>query len=56
MADRKFFERFPQFKYIVVDEGHRLKNTNCKLIRELRCVPAANKLLLTGAPPWTLGH
>ena len=37
-----------QWKYLVVDEGHRLKNHNCKLIRELRQLQVENKLLLTG--------
>ena len=49
IADRKFLQRF-KWKYIVVDEGHRLKNFNCRLIRELRQIPAENKLLLTGTP------
>ena len=31
-------------------QGHRLKNMNCKLIRELRTLHAENKLLLTGTP------
>jgi ATP-dependent DNA helicase len=38
------------WKYIVVDEGHRLKNLNCRLIRELKCYQSANRLLLTGTP------
>lgn len=29
-------------------QGHRLKNMNCKLIRELKTLPVENKLLLTG--------
>ncbi len=37
-----------RYKYLVVDEGHRLKNFNCRLIRELRTLPAENRLLLTG--------
>ena len=49
IADVKFLQRY-NWKYIVVDEGHRLKNFNCKLLRELRTIPTANKLLLTGAP------
>jgi ATP-dependent DNA helicase len=32
----------------VVDEGHRLKNFNCKLIRELKTLQTENRLLLTG--------
>lgn len=47
LADSKFFQRH-LFKYIVVDEGHRLKNFNCKLIRELKAIPTNNRLLLTG--------
>lgn len=33
---------------MVVDEAHRLKNFDCRLIRELRKVDAANRLLITG--------
>lgn len=36
-------------RYVVVDEGHRLKNSKCKLITLLRTIPASQKLLLTGA-------
>ena len=32
------------------DEGHRLKNLNCKLIKELKQYPSANRLLITGTP------
>jgi len=49
IADRKFLQRY-DWKYIIVDEGHRLKNFNCRLIRELRQLPVGNKLLLTGTP------
>jgi hypothetical protein len=47
MADIKALARY-RWKYIVVDEGHRLKNFNCKLIRDLKTLPTDNKLLLTG--------
>jgi ATP-dependent DNA helicase len=47
MADIKALARY-NWKYVVVDEGHRLKNFECKLIRDLRMLPADNKLLLTG--------
>src|SRR5436190_19330193 len=30
--------------------GHRIKNLNCKLIRELKSYDSANRLLLTGTP------
>jgi hypothetical protein len=47
LADVKFLAHY-KWKYVVVDEGHRLKNMNCRLLRELRTIPSANKLLLTG--------
>lgn len=49
IADSKFLSKY-KFKYIVVDEGHRLKNFDCRLIRELKTIPAENKLLLSGTP------
>uniref|UniRef100_A0A061RSK4 Atp-dependent dna helicase ddm1-like n=1 Tax=Tetraselmis sp. GSL018 TaxID=582737 RepID=A0A061RSK4_9CHLO len=49
IRDVKHLQKY-QWKYVVVDEGHRLKNFDCKLLRELRQIPAANKLLLTGTP------
>ena len=53
IADSKHLARY-QWNYIVVDEGHRLKNFNCKLLRELRTIPTNNKLLLSGASPTCL--
>ncbi|KAJ1490316.1 SNF2 family N-terminal domain-containing protein, partial [Baffinella frigidus] len=38
------------WKYIVVDEGHRLKNKDCRLLRELKTLTADNRLLLSGTP------
>ncbi|XP_019221890.1 lymphoid-specific helicase isoform X3 [Oreochromis niloticus] len=49
MIDRKLLQRF-QWKYLIVDEGHRIKNLNCRLVRELKMLPTDNKLLLTGTP------
>jgi len=49
IADSKHLARY-HWNYIVVDEGHRLKNFNCKLLRELRTIPTNNKLLLSGMP------
>ncbi|KAM0915050.1 hypothetical protein ACQ4PT_011086 [Festuca glaucescens] len=49
MYDAKYLASY-EWKYVVVDEGHRLKNTNCKLLRELKRIPMENKLLLTGTP------
>lgn len=49
MADACLF-RSLSWKFIIVDEGHRLKNLNCKLIRVLKGLASANRLLLTGTP------
>jgi ATP-dependent DNA helicase len=64
MNDRQFLSGF-LWKYIVVDEGHRLKNLDCRwviyhhqvshkltirLIRELKTYTSANRLILTGTP------
>ncbi|KAL0964383.1 hypothetical protein UPYG_G00323070 [Umbra pygmaea] len=49
MIDRKLLQRF-QWKYLILDEGHRIKNLNCRLVRELKLLPTDNKLLLTGTP------
>jgi len=47
--DRAAF-RNVSWRYIVVDEGHRLKNHNCKLVKELKMYLSVNRLLLTGTP------
>ncbi|KAK7523297.1 SNF2 family N-terminal domain-containing protein [Phyllosticta citriasiana] len=49
MNDRKFLANFG-WKFIIVDEGHRIKNLDCKLIRELQSYQSANRLLITGTP------
>ncbi|KAL5342379.1 SNF2 family N-terminal domain-containing protein [Aspergillus crustosus] len=49
MNDRKYLAQY-QWRYIIVDEGHRLKNMNCKLIKELLSYNSANRLLITGTP------
>lgn len=39
------------WKYMVIDEGHRLKNMNCRLIHELKhSFKTENRLLMTGTP------
>ncbi|KAK4368037.1 hypothetical protein RND71_011829 [Anisodus tanguticus] len=50
MIDARKFLRHYNWKYLVVDEGHRLKNSKCKLFKELKLLPIENKLLLTGTP------
>ncbi|XP_012561048.2 lymphocyte-specific helicase isoform X2 [Hydra vulgaris] len=51
MRDRQAFTNMRmEWKYLIVDEGHRIKNLNCKLIKELKEYRTANRLLLTGTP------
>ena len=35
IRDSKALQKF-KYKYLVVDEGHRLKNSECLLVRELK--------------------
>mmetsp|Transcript_6329 Transcript_6329/g.15442 ORF Transcript_6329/g.15442 Transcript_6329/m.15442 type:complete len:741 (+) Transcript_6329:87-2309(+) len=49
LRDFKRLSRF-KWKFLVVDEGHRLKNLNCKLIHTLKALNAGNRLLLSGTP------
>lgn len=46
MNDRQFLSQYA-WSYIVVDESHRLKNLECKLVQELKSYTSANRLLLT---------
>ncbi|EGW31374.1 uncharacterized protein SPAPADRAFT_141249 [Spathaspora passalidarum NRRL Y-27907] len=38
------------WNYLIVDEGHRLKNNECVLIKFLKKLNVSNRLLLTGTP------
>ena len=49
MNDRQFLSQY-KWKFIVIDEGHRIKNLNCRLVQELKSYDSANRLLLTGTP------
>jgi ATP-dependent DNA helicase len=49
MIDRRHLEKY-QWQYIILDEGHRIKNRNCKLVRELKQIPSVSRILLTGTP------
>lgn len=46
------FKKFAPVKweYLIVDEGHRLKNSQCLLIKILKQLDTTNRLLLTGTP------
>ncbi|KAF2502490.1 ISWI chromatin-remodeling complex ATPase ISW2 [Lophium mytilinum] len=49
MNDRKFLTGFG-WQFIIIDEGHRIKNLDCRLIRELQSYQSTNRLLITGTP------
>uniref|UniRef100_H2Z5F5 Helicase ATP-binding domain-containing protein n=1 Tax=Ciona savignyi TaxID=51511 RepID=H2Z5F5_CIOSA len=49
IRDRPSLGQFA-WDYLIVDEGHRIKNMNCRLIRELKLLKVSAKLLLTGTP------
>ena len=49
MIDRAYLERY-DWQYIILDEGHRIKNRNCRLVRELKQIRSTSRLLLTGTP------
>lgn len=49
MIDRPHLDRLC-WQYIILDEGHRIKNRNCRLVRELKKINSVSRLLLTGTP------
>lgn len=49
MRDRTSLQNH-DWRVLIVDEGHRIKNTHCRLIRELRMYRNTHRLLLTGTP------
>ncbi|CAL7945158.1 unnamed protein product [Xylocopa violacea] len=44
------FIRSLNWRYIIMDEGHRIKNQQCQLVKVLQSCKFMNKLLLTGTP------
>lgn len=49
IKDRAHLTKY-DWGYIVVDEGHRLKNLDCALMREIKKYPSAGRMILTGTP------
>jgi ATP-dependent DNA helicase len=49
IIDRSHLQRF-NWQYLILDEGHRIKNRNCRLVRELKQIPSISRLLLSGTP------
>jgi len=49
IRDRAHLQHY-DWGYIVVDEGHRLKNLDCKLMQEIKKYSSAGRMILTGTP------
>eukprot|EP01027_Heterolobosea_sp_BB2_P013730 GEZU01019767.1.p1 GENE.GEZU01019767.1~~GEZU01019767.1.p1 ORF type:complete len:1306 (-),score=411.03 GEZU01019767.1:96-3443(-) len=47
--DKKVLRKIA-WNYIIIDEGHRIKNANCKLVQDLNQYKSKHRLLLTGTP------
>eukprot|EP00814_Leptocylindrus_danicus_P006541 CAMPEP_0116016460 /NCGR_PEP_ID=MMETSP0321-20121206/7496_1 /TAXON_ID=163516 /ORGANISM="Leptocylindrus danicus var. danicus, Strain B650" /LENGTH=803 /DNA_ID=CAMNT_0003486527 /DNA_START=53 /DNA_END=2464 /DNA_ORIENTATION=+ len=50
IRDQRRLNRIGDFTYLVVDEGQRLKNHRCTLIKSLKQITSSNRLLLSGTP------
>ncbi|CAA7264446.1 unnamed protein product [Cyclocybe aegerita] len=49
IKDRMHLQHY-NWGYIVVDEGHRLKNMDCRLMKEIKKYSSAGRMILTGTP------
>lgn len=49
IADQAFFKNFT-YRFMVIDEGHRLKNSKSLMGKVLRTMNSENRILLTGTP------
>merc|ERR1712002_1359568 len=49
IREKSVFKKF-SWKYMVIDEAHRIKNEESKLSLIVREIKTANRLLLTGTP------
>lgn len=49
IKEKSVFKKF-NWRYMVIDEAHRIKNEKSKLSEILREFKTANRLLLTGTP------
>lgn len=49
IRDRTHLSKY-SWGYIVVDEGHRLKNLDCRLMKEIKKYTSACRMVLTGTP------
>ncbi|ATY62484.1 SNF2 family helicase ATPase [Cordyceps militaris] len=49
LQDKAFLSRI-DWEFIIIDEGHRMKNADAKLFKELQQFTSATRLLITGTP------
>lgn len=49
IKDAKYLAKC-KWGHIIVDEGHRLKNMDCKLMQEIKRYRSGSRLILTGTP------
>lgn len=49
IRDRAYLANY-DWGYIVVDEGHRLKNLDCRLVQEIKKYHSAGRMILSGTP------
>lgn len=49
IKDAKYLSKC-KWGHIIVDEGHRLKNMDCKLMQEIKRYRSGSRLILTGTP------
>lgn len=49
LNDAKYLKKY-QWKLLVIDEAHRIKNFQCKLVTSLKLFQTMHRLLLTGTP------
>jgi ATP-dependent DNA helicase len=49
LTDRAALSKI-NWEFIIIDEGHRMKNFDSKLFRELKSFTSATRLLITGTP------
>ncbi|TFK51367.1 hypothetical protein OE88DRAFT_1630026 [Heliocybe sulcata] len=49
IKDQKFLSQY-KWGFIVVDEGQRLKNFDCRLMQEIKKYNSAGRIVLTGTP------
>jgi hypothetical protein len=55
IKEKNHFKKF-HWRYIIIDEAHRIKNENSILSRVVRMLRTNYRLLITGACPSSLRH